>query len=368
MTLKTLPPAPKDVGRLSDVFVSALGAVTGGEDNRLKLPRVKSALVVLIDGLGYQNLKENAGHARHLMRLLNKSGDRAIRCGFPSTTAVSLSSLGTGLNAGSHGILGYQLLGQDGRVRNMLNGWANSENPRDWQTNETVAERAQAAALQFAMVAATEYKDSGFTNVIMGDVPFIPVDDLSARVLAAHNFASQSSSLGYLYFAELDQAAHRFGVASTQWLAVLEAIDHALSLLTGDYGILITADHGILDVPQENHVYLDVIDGFGAAVSLAVGDPRALFCYGNREAATAALLEAGVSAYLATFVELRDLGWIADIKSADQVPDFVLIATGVDAFYDRRTAKQQSLKMIGQHGGVSDRETRVPLIRAGGFV
>ena len=368
MTLKTLPPAPKDVGRLSDVFVSALGAVTGGEDNRLKLPRVKSALVVLIDGLGYLNLKENAGHARFLNKLLLGSGDRAIRCGFPSTTAVSLTSFGTGLTAGSHGILGYQVLGQDGRVRNMLSGWGAGENPRDWQPNETVAEQALAAGLQVAMVASSEYKGSGFTNVIMGDVPFIPADDLSARASAAHRFASQANSLGYLYFAELDQAAHRFGLASTQWLAVLEAIDHALSLLTGDYGILITADHGILDVPQENHVYLDAVEGFAAAVNLAVGDPRALFCYGNREAATAALVEAGVSACLASFIELKELGWIDDIKSTDQVPDFALIATGVDAFYDRRTAKQQSLKMIGQHGGVSDRETRVPLIRAGAFV
>lgn len=349
------------------MFVSALGAITGGEDNRLKLPRVKSALVVLIDGLGYLNLKENAGHARFLNKLLLGSGDRAIRCGFPSTTAVSLSSVGTGLTAGSHGILGYQVLGKDGRVRNMLNGWATDENPRDWQSNETVAERALAAGLQFAMVASSEYRGSGFTNVIMGDVPFIPVDDLSARASAAHKFASQAHSLGYLYFAELDQAAHRFGVDSPQWLAVLEAIDQALTQLSGDYGILITADHGIMDVPAEQHIYLDEIPGFTEAVQLAVGDPRALFCYGDLEGAKTALSVTGASPYLATFEELKSLGWISDSRTRDQVPDFVLIASGAEVFYDRRTAKPQSLKMVGQHGGVSDRETRVPLIRAGGF-
>ena len=367
MTLKTLPPAPKDVGRLSDVFVSALGAITGGEDNRLKLPRVNSALVVLIDGLGYLNLKENAGHARSLTKLLLGSGDRAIRCGFPSTTAVSLSSFGTGLTAGSHGILGYQVLGQDGRVRNMLNGWATAENPREWQSNETVAERALAAGLHVAMVASSEYDSSGFTKVIMGDVPYIHVDDLFARASAAHKFATQSNSLGYLYFAELDQAAHRFGVDSPQWLSVLEDIDQALAQLSGDYGILITADHGIMDVAPEQHVFLDEIAGFTEAVDVAVGDPRALFCYGDLGAAKEALEAAGVSAHLATFEELKSLGWVSGERTRDRVPDFVLIAIGQGAFYDRRTAKPQSLRMIGQHGGVSDRETRVPLIRAGGF-
>jgi hypothetical protein len=368
MTLKTLPPAPKDVGRLSDVFVSALGAITGGPDNRLKLPRTGSAIVVLVDGLGYLNLKENAGHARFLTKLLIASGDRAIRSGFPSTTAVSLTSFGTGLQAGSHGILGYQVLGQDGKVRNMLNGWGSTENPRDWQSAETIAERAMSAGIHVSMVAASEYQGSGFTNVIMGAVPFIPTDDLVARAAAAHRLASQKNTLVYLYFAELDQAAHRFGVDSAQWLSTLEDIDSALSQLVGDYGLIVTADHGITDVSSDQHVYLDEVPGFPEAVRLAVGDPRALFCYGDSVAAYAALNRAGVSAYLSNFEELESLGWVSGDHSRDQVPDFVLIASGADAFYDRRTAKVQSLKMVGQHGGISDRETRVPLIRAGGFL
>lgn len=367
MTLKTLPPAPKDVGRLSDVFVSALGAITGGANNRLKLPRVKSAIVVVVDGLGYLNLKGNAGHARFLSKLLHTSGDRAIRCGFPSTTAVSLTSLGTGLQAGSHGILGYQVLGQDEKVRNMLNGWSSSDNPRDWQSSETVAESAVGAGLQVAMVAASEYEGSGFTKVIMGSIPFLPVDDLSERAQTAHRFALQSGSLVYLYFAELDQAAHRFGVESDQWFAALESIDQALSKLSGDYGLLVTADHGIMNVDNMNHVFLDDVRGFSEAVRFAVGDPRALFCYGDRAAAAEALSDAGVSAYLTDFEELDSLGWTSGVRTRDQVPDFVLIASGSEAFYDRRTAKSQSLKMIGQHGGISDGEMRVPLIRAGRF-
>ena len=349
------------------MFVSALGAIVGGELNRLRLPRVDSALVVLVDGLGLHNLRENLGHARHLSKLFSASGSASIRCGFPSTTAVSLTSFGTGLRAGTHGILGYQVLDSHGSPRNMLNGWSQGDDPRAWQPNQTVAELASSLGIKSSMVSASEYRDSGFTNVIMGNVAFIGEDDLAARAKAADIAASHKGSLVYLYFAELDQAAHRFGVESAQWFAALESIDQAISLLAGRYGLLVTADHGVMNVHPNNHTYLDEIKGFTEAVTHALGDPRALFCYGDIDLARSALEAAGVDAYLTTIAQASGLGWVSGAVTTDRLPDFVLVAKGESAFYDRRTAKPQSLQMIGQHGGVDDLETRVPLIRGGLF-
>lgn len=350
------------------MFISALGAITGGENNRLRLPRVDSALVVLIDGLGFENLRDHAGHARTLSAMLSASGDNAIRCGFPSTTAVSLTSLGTGLHAGSHGVLGYQVLGANGVPRNMLNGWAEGENPRLWQQSQTVTEMAKASDVEVNMIAASEYVGSGFTSVFMGDVTYTAADELVERARAANRLAASRRSLSYLYFAELDQAAHRFGVDSPQWLATLENIDLAMKELDGNYGLLITADHGVIDVAQEAQVYLEQVPGFADAVSVAIGDPRALFCHGDIYLAREALSAAGVPGYLTTFDELIEKGWVTGQLTRDSVPDFVLIAKGDIAFYDRRTANRRSLQMVGQHGAISDREMRVPLIRGGLFV
>ncbi len=349
------------------MFVSALGAIVGGELNRLRLPRVDSALVVLVDGLGFHNLRENLGHARHLSKLFSASGSASIRCGFPSTTAVSLTSFGTGLRAGTHGILGYQVLDSQGSPRNMLNGWSQGDDPRAWQPNQTVAELATSKGVRSSMVAASEYRGSGFTNVIMGDVQFIGEDDLGARAKAADIAASTKGSLVYLYFAELDQAAHRFGVESDQWFAALESIDQAVSLLGGRYGLIVTADHGVMNVHTNNHTYLDEVEGFTEAVTHAMGDPRALFCYGDINLARTALEAAGVDAHMTTISQAMEQGWVSGVVTTDRLPDFVIVAKGDSAFYDRRTAKPQSLRMIGQHGGVDDRETRVPLIRGGLF-
>ena len=67
-----LPALPKTFGRLSDVFISALGSITG-RDNRLSLPKVRSAAVIMVDGLGSGNIRQAAGHAPYLNSLLAKS-------------------------------------------------------------------------------------------------------------------------------------------------------------------------------------------------------------------------------------------------------------------------------------------------------
>ena len=88
---------PGDGGTgLESVFPAALAAI--GEADRVKVcnadaardalevPEARSAVVVLIDGLGRHQLDAMRGHARTLAGL----GEGTIRAGFPSTTATSL--------------------------------------------------------------------------------------------------------------------------------------------------------------------------------------------------------------------------------------------------------------------------------------
>ena len=60
-------------------------------------------MVLLVDGMGWQLLREHAGHAPFLSSL----AARPLTAGFPTTTAVSITSLGTGGTPGQHGITGY---------------------------------------------------------------------------------------------------------------------------------------------------------------------------------------------------------------------------------------------------------------------
>nr|WP_284287342.1 alkaline phosphatase family protein [Angustibacter aerolatus] len=64
--------------------------------------------MLLVDGLGDQALRERAGHAPFLRSLLAQSP--ALHAGFPTTTATSMGSLGTGRPSGAHGLVGYEVL------------------------------------------------------------------------------------------------------------------------------------------------------------------------------------------------------------------------------------------------------------------
>ena len=362
-----LPNAPKDVGRLSDVFVSALGAIVGGELNRLKLPRVKSAGVVLIDGLGHANLRDNLGYASNLRKTLNGRDIPSIRVEFPATTAVSLTSFGTGMRSGSHGIVGYQVVNEQGDLVNMLNSWGSEVAPREWQPHETIAETAEKLDVMTYFVGPKAYEGSGFTEVFMCGSIYVPADSIEERAGKAAELLKQSGNLVYLYFPELDQAAHRFGVDSEQWRAALETVDSAIAVLTDSKGgVILTADHGIVDVQHSKHIYLDEIPGFSSAVSLTGGDPRAAYLYGDPEAIDSAL-EALEGLILTTPDELAARGWCLPFAGQARVPERILLARGEVAFYDRRTAKAQSLKMVGQHGSIDDEEQRIPLIKLGAF-
>jgi predicted AlkP superfamily pyrophosphatase or phosphodiesterase len=208
---------------------------------------------------------------------------------------------------------------------------------------------------------------------------YVCADKLDERFAALDQILkSDQPTLSYLYIPELDQIAHRFGVESTQWLEALEELDMVVnrfhSKLKPNIGVLITADHGVIDVPISKHVYVDELDWYRELVLHTAGDPRCNFVYLRNVEDSNTLKEKletefGNAAYICTPMQLELSGWIAPFNDQDRhlFPDFFIIWREAVVSYDRRTAKPNHLKLIGQHGAISDTETRVPLIRLGKY-
>ncbi|MDO5710383.1 MAG: alkaline phosphatase family protein, partial [Micrococcales bacterium] len=85
------------------------------------------------------------GHAPFLRRLAAQ-GHR-LTCGFPSTTATSMGTFGTGLPPGAHGLVGYEVLDPPRDLTFNELSWENGPDPRLWQPATTVFERAVAAGV-----------------------------------------------------------------------------------------------------------------------------------------------------------------------------------------------------------------------------
>jgi len=376
-----LPALNPDSANLTDVLSSSLQAISG-EPNRLNLPPVAHAVVLLVDGLGAHSLKARGGHARTLADAFSKKS--VIQSGFPTTTASAITSLTTGARSGEHGLVGYSVLDSaNARVVNQLSGWDNRIDPLTWQRVPTLFERARGQGFAAVAVGAERYRTSGFTKAVLRGAEYRAAGSVAQRIEAAVQVGHNSAvpSISYVYVPELDMSGHAHGWQSQQWTNALESLDAgvraALGLLRNNQGLLVTADHGMVDVPAHSHVLFDTSPQLIDGVLHVAGEPRCLqlhldpaLSHARRELLLERWREAeGHRAWVASRDEAVAAGWFGSVAD-DVLPrlgDIFVAARQAIAYYDSRVSKDNGRSMIGQHGSWSDEELRVPLLRFGAF-
>ena len=357
--------------------VLAAITATGGHEPFAPVDR---AVVVVVDGLGTQPLAARSGHARTLAPRVSKG--TTINAGFPTTTASSLATLTTGMLPGRHGLVGYSVFDPaHDRVVNQLSGWDDLLDPFTWQRMPTVFDRATDAGVPAFVVAHGRYRNSGFTHAVLRGATFHAASSIEDRFTATRDILDANErALVYLYIPELDQAGHAEGVASTAWTDALERADQAIGGATASLrrreGLVVTADHGMLDIPEHAHVLFDrepdLIDG----VRWIAGEPRCLQLHVEPDlgaAGRAALVDRwraaeSSRAWIATREEAIEAGWFGpavDDAVRPRIGDLIVAARASIAYYDSRVTVRSGRSMIGQHGSLSPAETSIPLIGFG---
>ena len=331
--------------------------------------------VLLIDGLGADLVRAHADLAPALAALRSPAGDLSAPC--PSTTPVSLATLGTGLPPGAHGILGFvtAIPGED-RTLNHIR-WSGDPDPDAWQSRRTVFEQADEAGIAATAVGPYAYAGSGLTRAAYRGAAYpgaVSHGDLVALVL--RSLAATPRALVYGYLPELDLTGHARGVDSASWRAQLVQIDRVVEQLVdglpGDAALLITADHGMLDVPADTRLDLDddqpdLDDG----VRLLAGDPRARYVHTRAGAADDVLARWGTV--------LGDRAWVAsreeavasgifgavDEALAARIGDVVALARGTWALVATERDPGPS-RLVAMHGSLTATELAIPLLLAPG--
>lgn len=375
-------PTPRARGAsLADVLKSCLDAVRG-TTNRLELPAVDRAIVVLIDGLGANALRERAGHARTLATAMVTKAD-ILSTGVPTTTAAALATLATGVLPGEHGIVSYTAIDPDrDLVVNQLRDLDRGMNPEAWQPVPTLFETAVAEGLESIVVSAEAYRTSAFTRAALRGARFIGGRRIQDRTAAMRELLADDTWRGivYCYFPEVDQASHAHGWRSREFTDRLEHIDAAIAeivpLLGARTGLLVTADHGIVDVPVTGHIVLESGDDLLRGVRHVAGEPRMLHLHTDdatpdaAEALAARWREAeGSRSWIATKEEAIAAGWFGAVRPevAPRIGDVLVAARSLVAYATRAQENGGTGSMIGQHGSWTPEETRVPLLRFGAF-
>ena len=379
---QSLPAAPAFGERsIAEVLTSAAASVgVPGFDNRLNLPAAKRICVVLADGLGRNLLKQKSAHTPFLRAVMQSGQGQvpvSLDSAFPSTTAASLASFGTGLAAGQHGMVGYDVLDPDqDRVVNMLGGWDAGVDPERWQPFPTVFQRA-AEHVDVTTVSLPQFSDSAMTRAALRGGRYVTATTSHARTAAAaETMAGSGGSLMYFYVNELDKAGHRHGCQSPQWELQLEELDATVKRLSATLPagttILLTADHGMLDVPESQRFDYAADPALVAGVRHPAGEPRMVHLYleeSEGESGRVRLLEAwrarfGDRIWAFTREDAIAAGLFGAVRAevGPRIGDVMIAARDAVAFYDTRRVRPTALEVVGQHGSLTKAEREVPLV------
>ena len=347
--------------------------VTGYADGGLvaALPPARRAVVVLVDGLGERLLRRRGGHAPFLRSLLPTG--QSLVCGYPSTTATSMGSFGTGLPPGSHGLVGYEVLdpGTDA-VFNELS-WTDGPDPRSWQPEPTVFERAAAQGVGVARIGPAYFDGSGLTNAALRGGRFVAAGPLDALIAAtAEAVVATRRSLVYLYWGDVDTVGHVHGCTSFEWGEEVARVDAALrrlaALVPDDTAIHVTADHGMVEVPFDRRIDLAHEGGLLDGVASVGGEPRAvqLYCRPGAAEDVAAVWRArlGASATVTRRATAVELGWFGPVhdRVLPRIGDVLVNLLDDTAVVDSSRMRPELLVLRGLHGSVTEDEVAIPLL------
>lgn len=343
----------------------------------LEVPAARTAVLVLVDGLGACQLARRSGHAPYLRALAPLCAQ--VRSGFPSTTAVSLAALGTGALPGEHGLVGWQvrLPGTD-RLLNHLS-WDGGPEPTTYQPMPTLMERAAAAGVQVSTVSQPAFQGSGLTRAVLRGGRFVPARSLAERVQATLAEVARTARRGhpglvYLYIGEVDKAGHEHGPDSLRWGETVEEVDAALARLGAGLppgtSLTVTADHGMVLAPEALRRDVAHDAGLGEGVALLGGEPRVPYAYCEPGAAGdvldrwRALL--GPDATVLSRAQIIEAGWLGPVRDEvlPRIGDVVAVLCGGATVLDSRLLRPQLLALRGHHGSLTDEETLIPLLHA----
>ncbi len=374
-----LPPAPA-YGRRSvaEVLTSAAASLgVDGFSNTLGLPDARRVCVVLADGLGRNLLKQKTAHTPFLRSVIQAGqGDVPVwlDSAFPSTTAAALSSFGTGLPPGQHGMVGYDVLDpEQDKVVNLLGNWDPGVDPESWQPFPTVLERA-AAEVDVTTISLPQFGDSPMTRAALRGGQFVSGTTSHARTAAAAEAMARSDrSLMYFYLNELDKAGHRYGCASEQWEHQIEELDATVKRLSvslpAGTTILLTADHGMLDVPEQHRIDFSADPQLVDGVRHTAGEPRMVHLYLEEDADRDSLLAAWRARFRGriwafTREDALSAGLFGPVRSAveGRIGDVMIAARDSLALYDTRRSRPTAMEVVGQHGSLTKAEREVPLL------
>ena len=357
-----------------------LADITNSIFNSLSVPETIDSLslgsaenrevLILIDGMGQDAVDKYSDQFPIFDELKQV---KKLYTNFPSTTATSLSTLGTGVLPGVHGMLGYtvRVPRSDNRLLNALK-WDERVDPVMWQKVPTLFERAVLAGVSVTHVAAKRYEGSGFTQAALRGAKYVGANGIDEMVTAVSTALVAQPSFVYTYLNTLDSAGHSDGVGSDKWLTALAQISEFITKVKESVPagtrVWITSDHGMVNSTEQ--VILGQDNKLLENVTLIGGEPRARHIYIKEDAIQETIILwqeffGSKARVLSKDAAIKDglFGPVVSEDATERMGDLIAIANDDLILVDPARVREET-SMVGHHGGVTDIEVEIPLLLA----
>ncbi len=339
-----------------------------GTNDPFGLPAARRYVLAMIDGLGLELLRTHRARVPYLAGLVDRAHE--LTSAVPSTTATSLTCLGTGIPPGRHGIVGYSFRAHDWILNALL--WDDRLVAEEFQPTPTWFQRLNDRQVATTAVTLAQFEGSGLTRAGLRGPRFVGLADEQdaadriARIVQASR--AGMSSLVYAYDRRLDHTGHGLGCGSTAWLDTLDRMDDWLERLRAELDpevcLLITGDHGMVDVPNDRQIILEDTPGLANGLELIGGEGRLRQLYTARpdEVAAQWRRRLGDRALVVRREEALEAGWFGPVAEEFRPRIGDVLVAMADDWAVMTLTKQGELTLVGQHGSLTSAEMRVPLL------
>jgi hypothetical protein len=367
--MQPVPVIPDYSGaNLTGIIPGCLLGTSGRRPNWFPQPLQDAERIVLlvIDGLGYEQLQRHAHIAPNLMSLVGGS----ITTIAPSTTASALTSLVTGASPAEHGIVGYRMDMGDS-IMNSLRWWSDTRDLRKVHPPASVQPIPPFVGMTIPVVSRAELEGSAFTEAHLRGSRPCGWRAASSIVAQCASLISSGEKFVYAYYDGVDKIAHERGfgayydaeIAATDWL-----VGSLLNTLPSGTTLAITADHGQVQV-GDNVVHLS--DDIKATLHHQSGEGRFRWLHAKRGQESELLQIATDSysdiAWVASRDQVVEEAWLGPARGgriADQVKrrlgDVALVPFTATTFDDPLDSGPFSL--VCRHGSLTADEMFVPFL------
>lgn len=335
----------------------------------------KNVVLIVFDGMGTDMLERNLPKSN----FLRKHRVDNLTSVFPSTTAAAMTSYYTGVSPNEHGWLGWSLYFKE--FCRAIDIFTNVD-------SYTKTPISKLSAAEFVMPYETIYRE--ISESIIGDIQTYTIAPPGVNIYGDGNFhktadkfervteliklicAVEQNTFTYVQWNSPDDTAHREGCYSdrvTDKLTALSSHIEELGSSLTDTLIIVTADHGMVDITEE--IRIDQIPEIADCLVVPpFVESRAAACYVKYDRRTD--FERACHNYFCNDFMLFSRNDIiakgilgkgkSHPKTIDFIGDYMLCAIGSKSIRYQTLNEKPKTPPKANHGGLTDEEMIIPLI------